>query len=87
MRYDFSIENTFTKTDLIIAHSWTEGRLDKTYFFYKNIEIKPLNMDGNGNQWQQNNGQRIEAIKQQIATMRQNLARNGENLRLVLNVT
>ena len=44
-------------------------------------------MDGNGNQWQQNNGQQIEAIKQQIATMAQNLARNGENLRLVLNVT
>ena len=44
-------------------------------------------MDGNGNQWQQNNGQRIEAIKQQIATMTQNLARNGENLRLVLKVS
>ena len=35
MRYDFSIENTFTKTDLIIAHFWTEGRLDKTSFFIK----------------------------------------------------
>ena len=44
-------------------------------------------MDGNGNQWQQNNGQRIEAIKQQLETMKQNLARNGENLRLVLKVT
>ena len=44
-------------------------------------------MDGNGNQWQQNNGQRIEAIKQQLETMKQNLARNGENLGLVLKVT
>ena len=35
MRYDFSIENTFTKADLIIAHFWTEGRLDKTSFFIK----------------------------------------------------
>ena len=44
-------------------------------------------MDGNGNQWQQDNGQRMEAIKQQIAAMKQNLERNGENLTLVLNVT
>ena len=37
MRYDFSIENTLTlcKTDLIIAHFWTEGRFDKSSFLIK----------------------------------------------------
>merc|ERR1739844_22463 len=58
----------------------SEKVLSISHLFYKIFEIEPLNMDGNGNQWQQNNGQRIEAIKQQMATMRQNLAHNGENL-------
>jgi len=31
-------------------------------------------MDGNGNQWQQNNDARIEDIKQQIATLNRQLS-------------
>ena len=36
-------------------------------------------MDGNGNQWQQNNDARIEDIKQQIATLNRQLS--STNLR------
>ena len=41
-------------------------------------------MDPNGNQWQQNNRTRIEAIKREIETLKRQLERNGNNLRLVL---
>ena len=44
-------------------------------------------MDSNGNQWQPSNDSMIDSLKQQLATMRQQLARNGENLRLVINFT
>ena len=41
-------------------------------------------MDPNGNQWQQDNRTRIDAIKQEIANLKRQLERNGNNLRLVL---
>ena len=38
-------------------------------------------MDPNGNQWQQDNRTRIDAINQEIRRLRQQLERNGNNLR------
>ena len=40
-------------------------------------------MDSNGNQWQQDNRTRIDAIKQEIANLKRQLERNGNNLRFV----
>ena len=58
----------------ILVNEYCQIALLKIY-----IEIKPSKMDGNGNQWQQNNDARIEAIKQQIATLNRQLS--STNLR------
>ena len=41
-------------------------------------------MDPNGNQWCQDNRTRIDAIKQEIANLKRQLERNGNNLRWVV---
>merc|ERR1711936_375912 len=57
-----------------------KDRLDQLSLIFKNIEINPSNMDPNGNQWQQDNRTRIDAIKQEIANLKRQLERNGNNL-------
>ena len=65
----------------IVSQFSIEGRFDQLAFFNKNSLLKLFNMDSNGNRWQPSNDSMIDSLKQQLATMRQQLARNGENLR------
>ena len=65
---------------MFVAHLLLKDRLDQLSLI-KNIEINSINMDPNGNQWQQDNRTRIDAINREIARLRQQLERNGNNLR------
>ena len=70
---------------LIVAHLLLKDRLDQlSLIFIKILEINSINMDPNGNQWQQDNRTRIDAINREIARLRQQLERNGNNLRWVV---